>query len=298
MSEVLHGMYCVVNTAFTPDEKAVDEAVMRRHLRYVLDEGGVHGIVCTGSTGEFPVLSDEERKQVVDLTIDEVGGKVPVVVGAAAVGTADTIRYCQYAEKAGAAGVMLVHPYYCPPTEEEIDEHYKAVAKSISIPICIYNNVFCSRYDMKPEQLCRLADETDNIRYVKETSGDIKRVHDIILLCGDKMTVICGDDCLPFEAFCDGAKGWICATSNVLPQQCVNLYELVVEKKDLDKAREQYYKLLPFMNMLEGEGKFVAYCKAGCELLGRPIGPPRRPTLAATTEQRRRLKATIDKALS
>jgi len=297
MAKVLHGVYCVVNTAFTADQKALDEAAMRRHLRYVLDEGGVHGVVCTGSTGEFPVLSEEERKRVVDLTIDEVAGKVPVVVGAAACGTADTIRHCQYAEKAGAAAVMLVHPFYCPPTEEEIEEHYKAVAASISIPICIYNNIFCSSYDMKPEQLCRLANATENIRFVKETSGDIKRVHDIILQCGDKMTVICGDDCLPFEAFCDGAKGWIAATANVLPQQCVELYNLVVEKKDLDKARAQYYKLLPFVNMLEGEGKFVPYCKAGCELLGRPIGPPRRPALPATPEERTRLKAAIDRAL-
>ena len=134
MKELLHGAYCVVNTAFTADQKAVDEAAMRRHLRYVLDEGGVHGIVATGSTGEFPVLSEAERKQVVDLVIDEVGDKVPVVVGAAAVGTADTIRHCQYAERAGAEAVMLVHPFYCPPTEKEIDEHYKAVARNIGIP--------------------------------------------------------------------------------------------------------------------------------------------------------------------
>jgi 4-hydroxy-tetrahydrodipicolinate synthase len=279
----------------TEDEE-LDLAAYRRHLRYLIDEGKVHGIVATGSTGEFASLSAGERTSVVDTAIDEAGGEVPVVVGAAAVSTRDTIKYCQYAQQAGAAGVMLVHPYYCAPDEREMDEHLKAVAKSIDIPIMIYNNPFCSSYDMPPSQVARLA-EIENISYIKESSGSVKRLSQIIKLCGDKMMVFCGDDLLPFESFALGAKGWVAAGANVFPKQAVELFELLAVKKDLDKAREVWFKLQPFTHLMESSGKFVQYAKAGCEIRGRPVGPPRKPFLRPTEEEFRTLKAAIDKVL-
>lgn len=295
MVKKLQGVYAVTCTPFTEDDE-VDEEALRRHIRFLLDEGKVHGIIPTGSTGEFASLSEDERKRVVDITIDEVNGKVPVVVGSAAVTTRDTIMYCRHAEKAGADGVMIVHPYYCLPTERELYEHYKAIAASIGIPIMIYNNPATSGVDMQPELLARLA-EIDNISYVKEASGDVKRIGLIKMLCGDKITIFIGTDHNTFEAFVMGTEGWVAGAANVIPKQCVKLYELAVEKRDIDGARELWYCMLPFGNMVEGEGKFVQYLKAASEMLGRPLGPPRRPLLPPLEEDRRRLKEALDRVL-
>jgi len=285
-----HGVFVVACTPF--DERgAVDETVLRRHLRFLLDEGHVHGVIPTGSTGEFASLSEAERKRVVEVTLDEVAGKVPVIAGAAAVSTQDTIMHAQFAEKAGADGVMIVPPYYCHPVERELYEHYKAVAKGIHVPILLYNNPYTSGVDMLPPFVARLA-EIDNITHIKESSGDMRRVSEIQRLCGDKMTVFCGADNLALEMFALGIKGWVAAPANVIPKQCVELYELAVEKKDLEKARELYFKILPFFAALES-GQFVQYVKAALEILGRPIGAPRPPLLMPAEEDYRSLERVL-----
>ena len=290
MANKLHGIFCVAVTAMTEDQE-VNEAAYRQHIRFLLD-AKVHVIVPCGSTGEVAVLSEEERKKVVDIAIDEVAGRVPVVVGAAACSTRDVIRHSQYAEKAGAAAVLLVHPYYSAPSEREMDEHLKAVAESIHIPAIIYNNPFSTHYDMLPAQLARLS-TVPNLSYVKESSGSIKRVSEILGLCGERMTVLCGDDMLPFESFALGAKGWVAVTANVFPRQCVELYELAVVKKDYEKARQLWFRLLPFVSMVEGSGKFVQYAKAACEIQGRPVGPPRGPFLRPSAEEIRALREAM-----
>jgi len=290
------GVTPVMPTALTADGEAVDEQALRRYVRFLLDNG-VHGLIPLGSTGENPQLTEAERKLVIDVTMDEVAGKVPVFAGTGCTTTRETIMYSQYAERAGATGVMVVHPYYCPPSEYEIEEHYKAVAASISIPIMIYNNTFCSAYDMKPEQVCRLA-EVDNISYIKESSVDVQRVAEIIALCGDKMTVFCGWDTLVVESLTMGAMGWTSACADLIPRQSVNLFELAVDKQEFLKARDLYYKIQPLLIMLESSGKFMQYVKAGCEILGVPVGPPRRPSLPVKGEEREKLKKALERALS
>ena len=283
------GVYAVVCTPFTKDEE-LDEAALRRHIRFLLD-AGVHGIIPTGSTSEFAALSESERKRIVDITIEEVNGKLPVVVGTAAVSTRDTIRYSQYAENAGADGVMIVSPYYCHPTERELYYHYQAVAESIHLPMMLYNNPFTSGVDMQPALIARLA-EMDNVSYIKESSGDMRRVSEIMRLCGDKMTVFCGADNLALEMFAIGVPGWVAAPANAIPKQCVQLYELAVVKKDLEKARELYFKMLPYFTALES-GQFVQYVKASLEILGHSIGVPRRPLLRPSEEEIEHLKEIL-----
>jgi len=261
-------------------------------LRFLLDEGGVHGVIPTGSTGEFAALSEAERKRVVEVTLDEVNGKVPVIAGAAAVSTRDTIMYSQFAEQAGADGVMIVAPYYCNPTQSELYEHYKSVAKKIRIPIMLYNNPHTSGVDMLPPLVARLA-QIDNITHIKESTGDMHRVSQIMRLCGDKMTVMCGADDLALEMFAMGIRGWVAAPSNVIPKQCVKLYELAVVRKDMEKARELYFKILPFFAALES-GQFVQYVKAALEILGRSIGAPRPPLRLPDKESYRELKKVLD----
>ncbi|HUT16418.1 MAG TPA: 4-hydroxy-tetrahydrodipicolinate synthase [Anaerolineae bacterium] len=287
-----HGVFGVLCTPFAEDEQ-VDEQVLRRHIRFLLDEGRVHGIIPTGSTGEFVLLSEEERKKVVDITIDEVKGSVPVVVGAAAASTRDTIMHAQYAQEVGADGVMVVSPYYCHPSQEELYEHYRTLAQNIDIPIMLYNNPATSGVDILPPLAERLA-KIDNVSYIKESTGDMGRVAEIMRRCGDRMTVLCGCDTLALEMFAMGVRGWVAAPANVVPGLCVELYELAVVQGDLAKARELYFKLLPLFDMFESTGQYVQLVKAGLEMLGRPAGVPRRPLLPASKHARARLWAILE----
>ncbi|MBC7234077.1 MAG: 4-hydroxy-tetrahydrodipicolinate synthase [Chloroflexi bacterium] len=288
--EKWRGVYAVMLTPFQADE-SLDEVALRKHIDFLIAEG-VHGIIATGSTGEFASLSDEERKRVVDITIDQVRGRVPVLIGSAANSTQHTIMYSQYAEQAGADGLMIVAPYYCHPNARELYEHYKAVAESVHIPIMIYNNPVTSGVDMSPDLLARLA-EVENISYVKDATGDIRRVGQIKRLCGDKMSVFVGCDNVMLECWLMGAEGWVSGSANVIPARCVELYELTV-KGEIEQARELYYRMLPLGDMLDLEGSFVQYLKAGAEILGRPLGKPRRPLLPPLPEDLQRLKKALD----
>jgi len=284
------GVFAVMFTPFHEDE-SLDEQCLRKHIDFLIAEG-VHGIICTGSTGEFASLSHEERLRVVDITVEQARHRVPVLVGPAANSTRHTILYSQHAERAGADGLMIVHPFYCLPGERELYEHYRAVAASVHMPIMIYNNPATSGVDMKPELLARLA-EIENIRYLKDATDDIRRVGQVKRLCGDRITFFCGCDNVMFESFVMGAEGWVSGSANIIPRQCVELYNLTFSGK-IDQARALYYRMLPMGDMFELEGKFVQYLKAGSALLGRPVGKPRRPLLPPLEADLNRLKAALD----
>ncbi len=283
--ERFRGVHAVMLTPFNEDE-SINEKALREHARWLVEQG-VHGVICTGSTGEAASLSDDERQLVVEAVIDEVKGKVPVLVGSGANSTAHTIRYSQLAEKAGADGLMVIHPFYCMPNERELYEHYKRLAKSVHIPIMIYNNPVTSGVDMKPELLARLV-EFENIQYIKDATDDIKRVGQIRRLCGDRITIFQGCDNVMWESFLMGAGGWVSGMANILPRQCVRLWELTTQG-EIDEARDLYYRLLPLGDMLDSEGLFIQYLKAGSQILGRPLGKPRRPLLVPPEQALRRL---------
>jgi 4-hydroxy-tetrahydrodipicolinate synthase len=288
------GVYAVTLTPFNRDE-SVDEDGVREHANWLVEQG-VHGIICTGSTGEAASLSEQERKRVVEITIDAVRRRVPVLVGSGANSTRDTIMYSRHAEEAGADGLMVIHPFYCMPNERELFEHYKRLARSVLIPIMIYNNPVTSGIDMKPELLARFA-EFENIQYIKDATDDIKRVGQVKRLCGDRISFFVGCDNIMFECWLMGAEGWVSGMANILPRQCVKLWNLTIQG-EIDKARKLYYRMLPLGDMLDSEGLFIQYLKAGSELLGRPLGKPRRPLLPPTTKDVQRLKAALDLAAS
>ena len=289
------GIYAVLCTPFTNDD-TIDEAALRNQLRYLVDEGGLHGVIPTGSTGEFAALTEDERKTVAEITIDEVNGAIPVVVGTAAVSTKKTIEYSQMAQRAGADGVMVVAPYYCHPNEEEMFCHFRSLAQNIDIPLILYNNPGTSGVDMQPELVARLA-EFDNVDYIKESSGDMTRLTEIMRLCGDKIKVFCGCDTLTMEMFIIGAVGWVAPAANIIPAQCVRLFELAAEQKDLAKAKELYFKLLPLFGMFENTGQYVQLTKTGLGMLGRSFGKPRKPLLPPTEEVQNQLKKILDSIL-
>jgi len=296
MTKTFEGVYVVLCTPFTQDDKIAEET-LRQHVRYLIDEGAIHGIVANGSTGEFAALSETERKMIAEIVIDEAAGRVPVIIGTASVSTKETTTYTQHAQSAGAEGVMIVAPYYCRPNEEEIFSHYKTIAENTDIEIILYNNPSTSGVDIQPELIARLAG-FEKISHVKESSGEVNRVAKIQRLCGDQMRVLCGCDNISLEMFMMGAVGWIAPVGNLLPQLCVELYELAAIKKDFAKAKRLYLKMLELFDLFEESGQYIQLTKAGMEILGRPYGIPRKPLLPPVDADRQHLKGILQRFIN
>lgn len=293
MEKQFRGVFAVTCTPFDAQGE-VDEGALRRHVRWLVDEGCVHGVIPTGSTGEFAFLTEAERKQVIAAVIDEVQGRVPVVAGTAACSTRETILYARFAQQQGAVGVMVVPPYYGHLTQEELYRHFRALAEAVDLPIMLYNNPGSSGSDLLPETVARLS-ELPNVAAIKESTGQMQRIHEIQALCGERLEVLCGCDTLPLEMFAMGVEGWVAAPANTIPRQCVELYRLAVEQRDFPPARELYFRLLPLFEMFENSGQYVQLNKAALAHLGRPIGLPRPPLQPPTDEQVARLSAIVDR---
>jgi len=291
VNTTFEGIYSAMVTPMTEDQQ-VDLKTLSSFADYLI-QSGVHGLVPLGSTGEYYALSDAEREAVVKTTLEVAAGRVPVLVGTNGGGTAQVIAYSKQAEAMGAAGVLLAAPYYSLPTSDELYAHFKAVNDAVGIPIMLYNYPGRTGVDMTPDLIERLA-KLDNIRYVKESSGDATRVGEIIRRCGDNIKVFCGCDTLALESFMMGAIGWVSGVINVLPKAHVRLFEQAVTQNDPLGAREFYYSILPVMGFMEDGGKYTQFVKAGCAVKGHPVGPPRQPLLPALPDEVAALKEIID----
>ena len=272
-------------------KEEVDFAQLEQLADHLIRQG-LHGLIPLGSTGEYYALSPQDRQDVLKTTLAVAGGRVPVLAGTNAGSTREVVAYSRQAEKLGAVGVLLAPPYYSLPRPDELFEHFRAVNDAIGIPIMLYNYPGRTGVDMLPEFIERLAD-LKNVRYVKESTGEMARLTTLIRKCGDRMGVFCGCDTLALESFLVGAAGWVGGVANVLPQAHVRLYELAVERKDFAAARKLFYQLLPTLELMEGEGKYTQFVKAACGLVGHPVGPPRRPLCPATREECARLRQAL-----
>jgi len=272
------GTYTVLITPFD-ESQCFDEARMRSFVDWQIEQG-IQGLVPLGSTGEFLSMSDEERHKVAQTVIEQAAGRVPVLVGTGAESTEDVIRYSQDAEKLGADGLLIIPPFYCNPTEDELFEHFRRVSDAVSIPIMIYNNPNAANVDMSPKTVARLS-TIDNVLYIKESTLEITRVRDIIRLCGDSITVFGG--VLGFESFLAGAKGWIAVGSNVMPAEFAQIYTATEIEKDLDKARKIYQRILPVIDFVFGH-RYVSGTKTLLAEMGLSVGAPRSPRLPSPPE--------------
>ena len=286
MNKDFKGVYCVTVTAFKEDE-SIDEKRTKNHIDRMIN-AGVHGIIIGGSTGEFALLSEKEREYLLEFGIKYVKGRVPVIAGTMAPSTKETIRWSKFAKDLGADGLMIVNPYYGSITDEALYQHFKAIAESVDLPVMPYNNVDTSGNDLIPEIVIKLAKNLDNINYVKECI-DTRRIQEIIRGSKGRMNAFMGVDDLTFQGLLLGAKGVVSGGSNILPEMVVKLYKLIVEEKDIDAARELWYKYLPIANLVETPKVWIANIKAGCELMGDPVGKPRKPVLPASDEMKKRI---------
>ncbi|NIQ91831.1 MAG: 4-hydroxy-tetrahydrodipicolinate synthase [Deltaproteobacteria bacterium] len=259
---------------------AVDEEGLRQLIEFHL-ENGVHGIVPCGTTGESATLSHDEHERVVEITVDQVKGRVPVVAGTGSNNTAEAIALTAHAKKVGADGVLMISPYYNKPTQEGIYQHYKKVAEEVDIPIIIYNIPGRTASNIEPETFARLA-ETKNIVGVKEASGSMKQITEIIRLCGDELTVLSGEDFLTYPLMSVGGKGVICVVANIVPQDMADLCNLLLAG-DFDKSRELYYRLLPLCHSMFIETN-PAPIKAALAMMGKISSAEVRLPLAPMSE--------------
>jgi 4-hydroxy-tetrahydrodipicolinate synthase len=287
---IFRGIYVVNVTPFTASGQ-VDHAGLERNIRWLVGEG-VHGLIPLGSTGEFASLDDAERRQVVDTVLAAADSKVPVVVGATAETTEKAIDNARYAQSAGAAGVLILPPYYYTPDQDEIFEHYRRISAAVQLPIMIYNNPFSSKVDIQAATVARLA-QLEGIEAIKESTGDIRRITEIRTRTDDRLTLFCGWEDMAYESFAAGCTGWVCVIGNILPRAAVQLFELVVERKDYANGWLLYKRMLPLLRFLEYAGKTQKALKHVLDGMGLAGGRCSSPKLPLDAETRAQIDALV-----
>jgi 4-hydroxy-tetrahydrodipicolinate synthase len=221
---------------------AVDETALRELVERQI-AGGVTGLVPCGTTGESVTLSEREHARVVRVVVEQTKGRVPVVAGAGTVSTAHTIHLAELCREAGADGLLLVCPYYNRPTQAGLEAHFRAVLKAVPLPSVLYNIPGRTGVDLAVETLERLSDVPEIVG-VKEATGNVLRSAQILARCGERFTVLSGDDALTLPVLAVGGRGVISVTSNLLPKETSE----VVRRWDAGKlaeARALHLRLMP-----------------------------------------------------
>jgi 4-hydroxy-tetrahydrodipicolinate synthase len=263
----------------------VDEPALRDLIEWQI-VAGTNGIVPCGTSGESATLSYEEHNRVVQLTVDTIRRRVPVIAGTGSNSTEEAITLTRHAKAAGADGALLISPYYNKPTQEGLYLHHRAVAEAVDLPQILYNIPGRTAVNMSPQTVARLA-KVKNIVGIKEGAGSLQQVCDIVHLCGDGFTVLSGDDALTLPMLAVGAKGVITVTANVMPAEMAAIVKAWVDG-DAVKARDLHYKLYPLFQALFLETNPIPV-KQAVALMGRSTAELRLPLCAMSQENLEKL---------
>ncbi len=273
-SPTIHGIIGYTITPFSADGTTLDLDALGHSIDRLIDSG-VHAIAPLGSTGEGAYLSDAEWDEVSAYSIQKVAKRVPTIVSVSDLTTAKAVRRARFAEAEGADVVMVLPTSYWKLTEAQILAHYAAVGDSVGVPIMLYNNPATSGTDMSVELILRIVNSVDNVTMVKESTGDIQRMHQLYRQSEGQVPFYNGCNPLALEAFAAGAKGWCTAAPNLIPQLNLDLYQAVLAN-DLNLARELFYRQLPVLDFIL-KGGLPATIKAGLRMTGLEVGDPRLP---------------------
>ncbi len=254
---------------------------------------GSHGIAPLGSTGVLPYLNDDEREQITEATIQQVAGRLPTLVGVSNLTTDRTLYHARFAEKAGATAVMIIPMSYWKLTEEEIFRHYDQLASALSIPIMAYNNPATGGLDMSAAFLKRLL-EIPNVTMIKESTGDVQRMHLLRNMLGGEVAFYNGSNPLALSAFAAGATGWCTAAPNLIPELTLALYREAVENNNLEAARQVFYQQFELLQFIVAKG-LPRTIKAGLKLLGQDAGDLRAPLQPLTPAENGQLARLLEK---
>jgi 4-hydroxy-tetrahydrodipicolinate synthase len=289
----MNGVYAAIVTHFDSDLEIDDAAVAAQAHRLI--DGGITGIVPNGTVGEGGSLSSDERREVIETVVSAVAGRVPVCAGVSASTAEQAAEYARDAKAAGADSVMTLPPLLYRADRRELLEFFAAIAHTADLPVMIYNNPTASGSDLEPALLGDIARAIPAVSALKESSGDARRIAELVNLCPDVDVMVGGDD-WALEGFCAGAAGWISGVGVVLPAQSVRLWELCAAG-DLAAARRVYAELLP-LGRLDMTPKLVQYFKAALDELGLGGGPCRPPRLALTDDELAILREAVGHATS
>jgi len=282
----------VLPAMITPLTKkgAVNEKALRKLIEFLI-KGGVHGIFAIGTTGEFYCLSDEEYRMILEVTKDQVKGRVPVYAGANHITTRGCIRLAEIAEDVGVDALSVLTPMFISPNQDQLVKHYKTIAASTKLPIILYNNLPKTGVTITPATVAKLAD-VKNIVGIKDSTGDMTNTAEYIRLTkGKNFKVMIGRDTLIHACLCYGGAGAVAACANVAPRICADIYDKYVAG-DLAGSLEAQFRLAP-LRIAFSLGTFPTVIKESLELLGIEAGPCFDPVGPMSDSEKEQLKKIL-----
>jgi len=241
MSQTFQGSFVAMVTPFRNGK--VDEAKLRELVEFHITHG-TDGLIPCGTTGESPSLSHDEHRRVVELVIEAARGRIRVVAGTGSNSTAEAIDMTRHAERAGATGALVVNPYYNKPTQEGLYRHFRAVAESVAIPMLLYNIQSRTAINVETDTMARLVRDAKNIVGVKEASGSLDQMSQVIAACGPDFSVLSGDDNITLPLLAIGGSGVVSVIANIVPRETADLVHAALEG-DWKRARDLHYRLFP-----------------------------------------------------
>ena len=277
------------------DDESFDEKKLRRHVDFVI-EGGVSAILAFGSNGEFYMQEEDEMRDILDVMIDQVAGRVPVFMGIGAIRTSKCIRLAQMGVEHGAKAVSILQPMFLKPSEDELYTHFAAIADSVeNVPVLLYNNPGRTGYGIPQTVAEKLAHQKANVVGMKDSSGDITQTEEFIRRNADVgFKVMCGKDTLIYAGLCVGAVGAVCCMANFVPRLVCSIYDRFVAG-DIKGSLDRQFVLNPIRLQMD-RSSFPVATKDYANLLGLELGAPYLPTKNSTPEQLEGLRQQLVKA--
>ena len=272
-------------------EGTIDSQALCQCVRFWVD-AGLSGLMTCGSNGEAPYLSREERKQIIKIVIDEVDGKIPVIAGTGSMSTRETIQFTNDAKDLGVDAAVIVTPFYFKLSNRELYEHYSAVIQAVDLPVVLYSVPKFTGFHLEPSVVAWLCSEYDAIVGVKDSSGNLGNITEIIRLVGDNISVLAGTTDVVLPTLLLGGCGAVIAVANVVPQLCSAFYKLV-KQGDYEKASELQGHLSYYNEVLVKEHNQLAAIKEALTLQGIPAGYPRRPTLPLEKDAKKKIEILV-----
>jgi 4-hydroxy-tetrahydrodipicolinate synthase len=290
MSTNFAGVFAAMTTPFAADG-SLDLDGLRQLVDRLIDNG-VDGLTPNGSTGEFTSLTHEERKQVVEVVVEQAADRVPVIPHTGALTTAEAVELSCHANDVGASGVLAIAPFYEPIALDEIRGYYQAISDDVSIPVGIYNLPPATGVNLEPAFVAQLAREIENVSFIKDSTGDLTQLARLVHEHGDVVTVFNGADTLLLAAFGAGVPAAIIGAPNLIPAQTTAVYDAYADGRD-DDARAQLREIYDVLQFLLSGGYYAALVKGGLELLGQSAGAPRLPILPLRGEMLEELETIL-----
>jgi len=282
----LEGIYVPNVTPFDPKGN-IDFEALEELIEFWI-RSGVSGLVVNASTGEAPLISQDEKRSLVEFVVDKIAGRGVVIAGTGAVGTRETIQLSKDALDAGAEAALVTSPYFYRPSDEEIYLHFRSLISSVDLPVILYNVPKFTSYNVHPQVVDRIADECGNLVGIKDSGGSPGNMAENIRLFGSKINVLSGAADMTLPTLSMGGKGAILAVANAVPETCVELYK-TAKRGELKKAGRLQMKVSYVNKVLVREHSQIAAVKAALNSMSLKAGVPRAPLKPLPTEEERQV---------